>query len=601
MGNGLIPEAAIPRNAEYLTELYGGRPSVNGIETTLLPAVPFNVPTVVHPYPQLFNGMKYALLADATAISSVDKTTSPYWTATPLTLFDINAVVAAEFIANGTFTTIIAPWDLALGWTYNAGPGNISRIIADANPVIAYQDINTTIGYTYRVIYTITVNSDDPVVTPYAPKFRVRLGTTGAGQWRYESGTYTEYIKSAGTGGDIYLDGYYGNITVDNVSVKQVAILSPTSSGVWQYADFGEMWFLFNGANIVFNYPGLGTFIDKSTNLKAGTGCAHRGRLILGNIPYLFPTSMYASMMEYYNEGSVSFGSNFVWWSSVSGEDVLYPFFNSVLDDQAKLDLLIRGESDFLPMEWDGTILALKELGDGVMVYGSGGISYLYPSPDFKTYGARTLANFGIASRGSVSGDASGHVFMDANGGLWRIGADLAIQKLGYDNVLSGMVGESITMSYNPQKGDHYISDNDECYVLTPSGLGEVPSLITSCFISGGTFVGIRSNLTDNDFRLTTNVFDLGSRSVKSIYGIEIGSDVPTSLSARIGYRLKGSSSLLYSAWKVFNDVGFTLIQESGVEFVIEITATDHTAISIDYINVLYQSGEGLTLTGFLA
>ena len=103
-------------------------------------------------------------------------------------------------------------------------------------------------------------------------------------------------------------------------------------------ADMGKSYMLFNGSCTVLYMPkssyGDKVLVDDTVNVDCGT--YHRARVVMGalgtNDFYLTAwESYYETLAEEEISGSeyaddITAGSNFVWWSSIGGGDVLWPY-----------------------------------------------------------------------------------------------------------------------------------------------------------------------------------------------------------------------------------------------------------------------------------
>ena len=183
-------------------------------------------------------------------------------------------------------------------------------------------------------------------------------------------------------------------------------LLAPTSGGLWQFVDFGKTYMFLNGTSTMFRSGaetifGLEAKTYVRNNLTINAGCSFRGRSIIGGFNVDdFYNSDWKLFWKYWQDkgvdsgisGDISLGSNFIMWSLIGGGDMLSLFYSSLIetgiirnnqyetysrDNPIFLDMLSRGDSGFMPMNWNGDIYSIKGLGNGVLVCGDEGIGYM--------------------------------------------------------------------------------------------------------------------------------------------------------------------------------------------------------------------------------
>ncbi len=217
--------------------------------------------------------------------------------------------------------------------------------------------------------------------------------------------------------------------TYDSANTSNTKAITNTDSKSWHFADFGDVYALFNGTSIVFKMAkeAMTGGIDKvlvNNSITINTGCASMGRMIMGGFDSTnFLTSAWDSFLQTWQArdfSDVDFnfadaeapGSNFVWWSEIGGDAFFLIYLDSVttgwIQDQedetygftgttyeTRLNEMIeRNEFGFMPMNWQGTVQRVLGLGNGHMVYGDNGISYM-PTHE-NTYGLKDILFHGI-------------------------------------------------------------------------------------------------------------------------------------------------------------------------------------------------------------
>jgi hypothetical protein len=397
---------------------------------------------------------------------------------------------------------------------------------------------------------------------------------------------------------------------------------SIVAGGVWHLSDFGDSWFLFNGSCMVYktNRYGIVGGTNKvlvQTTMSVKTGCAHRGRSIMAGFSSDFWTDDWETYWTTARSDipqritdNLALDTNYVLWSSIGGGDTLCWLFEDYAmegplaqDSSYIISMLKRNEWGFMPMPWQGTIHCVKSLGKNVAVYGSGGIDVLVQTDaPFPTFGLQHISGVHIADRGAVGGDENVHVFMDDSGTMWRLGADLGLARLGYEEFFSSMPGDDIIVTYNIQENEFVVSDDSEAYILTSAGLGEANQLIMSQEYYDGEIVGIYdASITDAEGRFRTDTFDMGLRTIKQITAIEVGFEGDTTLSVGVYTRFNKAGSFIFSGYKVANKEGIVYPLVSGVDFQLRLKGTDYSKTRITYIVVRYKVSDKRSIRGLYA
>lgn len=396
----------------------------------------------------------------------------------------------------------------------------------------------------------------------------------------------------------------------------------PSGGGAWQFADFGGTWWAFNGIHTLFYCGVNGNFNLKiDTSVPTQTGCNFNTRAIFGGFSNTnYWNAAWMANMQGMTDNYVSptgldlanLGSNYVSWSSIGGGDTLsliYP--NLAIEGQNQFlpadghdavnpiafSYWERNECGFMPMDWDGTVWCVKQLGHAVVVYGDNGISALVPFNDpFPSLGLRPIRKFGIASRTAVGGDERLHTFMDSSGKMWQMGPDLSPVELGYQEPMSDMVPNAISIAHDPQLGDFHITGTGDAselktFTLTETGLYEHKHAVTSAFFTFGGMVGIYEELPLADQAgFTTDTIDFDSRSIKTISSVEYGGIFTGPVYSQLYYRNGPSAAWRAAPPKLLNARGATDNLLSGVEFRLTTSAADYTDLQrVDYIKIHYS------------
>lgn len=409
---------------------------------------------------------------------------------------------------------------------------------------------------------------------------------------------------------------------------------SVVTGGDWHFVDLFSNWLLFNGSCVVTKLNDRGMFgaanrVLVNDTVTVQTGCENRGRIVLGgfNVANSHKSQWEAFWKDWANRQStginmsIGLGTNFVAWSSIGDGDVLWllnPFRGIEgdvksathdifsIDRPLIFDKLQRNEMGFMPMPWQGTVRRVKPLGKAVVVYGDDGIGALVPVTEpISTYGYQHIMSVGIADRGAVGGDDRTHVFLDNKGTMWALGTDLTPQRLGYSEYFSAYPGDDVTIGYDPEESEFYLSNDAGCYVLTGAGLSSLGRMYSSIFWADGALRGVwtgtaAAEAEDTALLAVSDVFDMKMRGIKRIHEVEIPCDDTTGITVGFDYRFdKSAASFTRSTLVPINKEGNAAQSVSGVDFKLVLSATDYTKVNIDGdIIVRYQTSDVRTRRG---
>jgi len=254
-----------------------------------------------------------------------------------------------------------------------------------------------------------------------------------------------------------------------------------------------------------------------------------------------------------------------------------------------------------------GIVYQVKKLGNGVMVYGDGGIALLEPvSQPFSTFKLHHMSGAGIVHAMAVDGDDNVHFWIDDHSRLWMCGTDYKPQKLGYKEFLEDLSGH-IKLSYCSGRKRLYISDGSAGYVLTEYGLYSTDQYCTSVGTYRGALAGFFKDGGDKEIRLATDTLDFGQRSLKTLETLEFGANYHNAsgdiLQARVDWR-----SDYQSARDTFSTLGYKQLSPKGTvspivtasEFRIRLKGTTYVSstANIDYIKMRIKFVDKQTIRG---
>lgn len=342
---------------------------------------------------------------------------------------------------------------------------------------------------------------------------------------------------------------------------KSTLISGATAGLTWHYADYINYVILTNGSEIYERDVSTGVY-SKNTSLPSfKTCCNANGQLIIGNVS------------DHYD-----CDSTFVAWSKIG---------------EVNFEPGERQEAGYSPA-WSGEIYNVMDHPKGFIAYGADGIrAFFFTSqPGF---GQQQLAGFGIASRDAVASDGTGQLFLDDTGALWYIDGEFKTKRLGYQEFFSGMIGNDIIISYNPNPGEFYISDGNKSFVFY-KGLSEVMQAISSAEFYNGEVFGVVSYIFPDAFLVETDTLDLGWRGFKRIETLEFGGDSDVQLYAAVAWR--NNKSFQTSSWKRVNQHSIAFIGIQATEFRIKLKTDSDADVNLDYINIRFKLDDKRAVRG---
>ena len=449
-----------------------------------------------------------------------------------------------------------------------------------------------------------------------------------------------------GSGGTYLLTAtkIYNVIEAANWTVSQITTYdgydigtakSITGSGSWHMADFGTAYAFFNGTSIVFstnryNMFGESTSALVTNDITVNTGCAFRGRMIMGgfNSSNFWNDHWDAFLRELHDNGlGISFptapGSNYVWWSDIGegGFFLLYPdaeFYGLLTNDEVDIftekrnklyETIEKNLMGFRPMPWQGAVRCVKPLGNGVMVYGDEGISYM-PSVQ-GTFGLQDVLAIGVAGRSAVGANSllnpTENVFVDDNGWLYRMSEGKGLKRLGYREYFEDIVDTDIVISYDPVEREYHIANSTQCFVLTEEDkLYESTYLVTSTAMYSGNAVGVyqRPGNSDDAYAIIkSGPMDFGVAGIHTVEGIVVSmtsaATSSTTVTVAMQWKMNLKDTWYTTPYKPINYEGGVYFPVRGVEFKVLIRSTSYSAMDIDDIVVRFKTTDKRLIRGF--
>jgi hypothetical protein len=241
----------------------------------------------------------------------------------------------------------------------------------------------------------------------------------------------------------------------------------------------------------------------------------------------------------------------------------------------------IAGE---MPMAWPGVVHDVRKLEGKVMVYGANGVSMLTPAEN--TFGMRTIYTLGIKSRHAVVGTDNVHYFIDTIGQLWKISDGL--EKLDYSEFLSLL--SFPVMSWDNEKNLIYICDGTLGFVYSPdsNSLASGPVNVAGiAFQDATSYITAPADIDIPRFEMTTDIYDFNTRKEKTIFGLEVSTDLSGALQATIEYRTSHTGPFTTLPWQTVTPLGEVTLPCYGVEFRFKFRTLAYEYFELDWIKII--------------
>ena len=233
------------------------------------------------------------------------------------------------------------------------------------------------------------------------------------------------------------------------------------------------------------------------------------------------------------------------------------------------------------PLDWKGYIYAIKKLGSKAIAYGKNGVSALVPSGS--AWGLQTIHRLGLKSKQAVAGDENVHFFINSKDQLFVFSDGL--QRLDYSEYLCVLT--SPVLSYEIESGLLYICDGTYGFVYSHAdkSLGTGPVNITGISDQDGTLYAVSpATIVTPAFEICTDIYDMGTRRAKTIYSIDIGTDIEGTLKAAIDWSLNKAEGFETTNWFEVDQRGRAQITAYGREFRFRVKNLEYEYFELDYL-----------------
>lgn len=267
--------------------------------------------------------------------------------------------------------------------------------------------------------------------------------------------------------------------------------------------------------------------------------------------------------------------SNWIGWSKIG---------------DASFDLDSMNDAGYRSLDWSGYVYSVLPLGKNAVVYGSGGVTMLYPvASPYPTFGFKRLNTVGLLSKGAVCGTDSQHFFIDVLGQLWQLSEEKGLALLDFAEYFSGLVNPMLL--YDEYRQRVLVGDDSIGYTMTMEGLGGGYQGLTGfAYVGGSVVTASPGNLNRHPLQFTTHVIDFKHRGMKSIESVQIGADTNEELFIAYDYRFKKDTAFRSTSWTRVNKEGVGHLKASGVEFRIKVRTLVPHDLDVDYITIQFKN-----------
>jgi hypothetical protein len=196
-----------------------------------------------------------------------------------------------------------------------------------------------------------------------------------------------------------------------------------------------------------------------------------------------------------------------------------------------------------------------------------------------------TIYRIGLKNKGAFAGSDNQHFFVDTLGQLFQI--DSKFTKLDYSEFLSGM--GTVILTLDVEKNLLYICDGLKGYIygINSNSFGEGPANVTGIGTQSNVlYVVSHDPIVTPKFEICTDIYDLGTRTPKTIREIEVGSNMTEFLYASVDYRNSYKDDFKQIGWFLVNPDGRAHPKCYGSEFRFRFKSTFYEYFEIDYLKI---------------
>lgn len=229
------------------------------------------------------------------------------------------------------------------------------------------------------------------------------------------------------------------------------------------------------------------------------------------------------------------------------------------------------------------------------MVYATTGVSRLRMTES--GYVEIPLVDFGVIARGCAGGNDKEQIFLTEQSDLFRVEAGGAIERLNYREYMDTLTVASVVICHDPDEGYFTISDNNNGFTLTRTGLGATDAVLPTsmCRLPGyDGLAGTSVNAADPQaVAVLTDIFDGGDRAVWELQYVCIATTDTTTAGwqVQVDWRLNKNDAWTRTTAVAVDDRGRARVKVSGIEFRIYLTAANRKQVDLERIEAEMRQG----------
>ena len=404
--------------------------------------------------------------------------------------------------------------------------------------------------------------------------------------------------------------------------VDDAALKTLVKTTVFRGASIKNVYIITDGSQYVTNAPQYSAW---RAGLKAdvpvpNSVCVFKDRFILGGFTHTGSFYAGAQWTEIMNTISLmtpqhtalhnwtTYGGSWLMWGlkGAGGDDkpgllelVAITGFKWSNVGAVIIDMIRRKEMGFTPIPWNGTILAVKTLGNRIMIYGSEGIGMAAPNEE-GGFDVVKLLNVGITHTNAVGGDEAHHIFVDKRGYVWKILNEYIPITLGYKALISALVSAEVNVAYDPREDDFYITGSSKSYILTPTGLGEARNRPYSLFMNGGSLYGTFASVAATRANITSHTLGFARGGFKRIKSLEVESMGLSTIRGVTKYRYTQGGTYIDGPTVQANVEGIIYQNVAGTELRVNVSGVSTTDTKVSNIRVHWQTPDSRNVRGLI-
>ena len=268
-----------------------------------------------------------------------------------------------------------------------------------------------------------------------------------------------------------------------------------------------------------------------------------------------------------------------------------------------------RNEAGYRRCPFGGEVYHTRPFGnDYVVGYSSKGITRIFPvSSPAATFGFEEMFNIGPINRGAMAAGRDRQVFVGPDyilrsvENVGQLSFKLGVKDLGYQRYMEDLAGEDIIVSYDKTLNDFYIGTSTKTFLLSPTGLTEVPQHPSAVWRHGADLCMLPDTVDDFQHLVTTEIFDFGYRGQKTVQLIE------TDASAVEGPYAAADSAFNYTdgftgSFVPINNEGVATVIAAGAFFRFSLRFNGFYPLSrLGYMKVRYKMTDLRSIRGVYA